>query len=124
MVGVFPRPLSSPPASERGQASVEMLGVLPFVLIVGAVLWQLALAGHTAWQCANAARVAARAQVVGENAEAAARTALSDGLEHGLEVDDRRSEGGVRVSVRMPMLSHLWSAPVGVSATASLGASP
>ncbi len=100
-----------------------MLGVLPFVLIVGAVLWQLALAGHTAWQCANAARVAARAQVVGENAEAAARTALPDGLERGLEVEGR-SEGGVRVSVRMPMLSHLWSAPVGVSATASLGAGP
>lgn len=120
---MFARPFSSPGPSERGQASVEMLGVLPFVLIVGAVVWQFALAGHTAWQCANAARVAARAEVVGKDGEAAARTALSDGLERGLEVD-ARSEGGVRVSVRMPLLSHLWSAPVAVSATASLGAGP
>ncbi len=117
------RPFSNRAQPERGQASVEMLGVLPFVLVVGAVVWQLALAGHTAWQCANAARVAARAEVVGQDAEAAARSALADGLEQGLEVDSR-SEGGVRVSVRMPVLSHLWSAPLAVSASASLGAGP
>ncbi len=97
-----------------------MLGVLPFVLVAGAIVWQLALAGHTAWQCANAARVAARAEVVGQDGEAAARTALSAGLERGLRVEPR-SEGGVRVSVQMPLLSHLWQAPVSVSATASLG---
>jgi hypothetical protein len=44
-----------------GQASVEMVAALPFVLLVGLVAWQLALAGHTAWLTANAARVAARA---------------------------------------------------------------
>nr|MBA3261394.1 pilus assembly protein [Thermoleophilaceae bacterium] len=32
--------------NERGQASIELVGVLPIVLIVGAVAWQLALAGH------------------------------------------------------------------------------
>ncbi len=114
----------SPPAlirrSQAGQASVEMLGVLPFILVTGAVVWQLALAGHTAWQCANAARVAARAEVVGQDGEAAARTALPAELERGLRVEPR-SGGGVRVSVQMPLLTHLWHAPVSVSASASLG---
>ena len=51
--------------SERGQASVELLGVLPALLLVVLVAWQFALAGHAAWLAGNAARVAARAGAVG-----------------------------------------------------------
>lgn len=106
---------------ECGQASVELVAVLPAVLIVGAVVWQLALAGHAAWMCAHAARAGARAEVVGRDGRAAARSALPDGLEGGLRVE-RRKAGGVRVKVRIPLLLHRWHSPASVTATASLGA--
>jgi pilus assembly protein CpaE len=105
---------------ERGQASVELVAVVPFVLLVAAVAWQLVLVGHAAWLTANAARAGARADAVGRDAGAAARSALPGSLERGLEVDRLRM-GGVRVSVRMPLLSRAWDAPVRISAVASLG---
>ena len=106
--------------AERGQASVELIGVVPFVLLVGAVAWQLALAGHTAWLGAHAARAAARADTVGRDAAGAARSALPRSLERGLEVR-RLRPGGVRVSVRVPLLLRSVGSPVRVSATSSLG---
>ena len=105
---------------EGGQASIELVAVLPFVLLVAAVVWQLALAGQAAWLAANAARVGARADAVGRDAGAAARSALPRSLERGLEVERRRA-GGVRVSVRMPLLVPALRAPVRVSAFSSLG---
>jgi hypothetical protein len=106
--------------SQAGQASVECVAALPLTVLVGLVAWQLALTGHTAWLCANAARVAARAQAVGRDPKKAARSALPRGLERGLEVHRRRA-GGVRVSVRVPVLARGWRAPVRVGASASLG---
>lgn len=94
--------------------------MVPFVFVIGAVAWQLVLAGHTAWQCAQAARGAARAEVVGKDSESAARSLLPDYLETGLEVD-AQSDGGARVTVLMPMLAHRWSTSIPISATASLG---
>ena len=104
---------------ERGQASVELVAVVPFVLLLVAVVGQLALAGHAAWACANAARVAARAEAVGSDAERAARSALPGYLEDRLEVE-RLGSGATRVEVQIPLLLGLaGSAPIG--ATASLG---
>ncbi|HEX2161329.1 MAG TPA: TadE/TadG family type IV pilus assembly protein [Thermoleophilaceae bacterium] len=105
--------------SERGQASVELVAALPFVLLVGAVVWQCALAGHTAWLAAHAARAGARADIVDGDVREAVRAALPDGLEHGLGVE--RDDGLVRVSVDLPLLLHRWRLPVAVGATASLG---
>ena len=106
--------------AQLGQASVELVAVVPFVLLVGAVVWQLAVAGHTAWMTANAARVAARADTVGRDVKKAARSALPRSMERDLEVR-RLREGGVRVSVRVPLLLRRWRAPVKVAATSSLG---
>jgi TadE-like protein len=108
-------------ACERGQASVELVAALPAVLCVALVVWQLALAGHVTWLCANAARVAARADLVGRDAEAAARSALPGTLERGMRVD-RPGRGLVRVRLRMPLLVRRWRSPVTVAASASLGA--
>jgi pilus assembly protein CpaE len=108
--------------SERGQASVELVAVLPFVLLGCLLAWQLALAGHTAWLAGHAARAAARAEAVGRGPEAAARSALPSTLERGLDVR-RLPEGGVRVAVRVPLLLRRWRRPVAVSATSSLGRS-
>jgi hypothetical protein len=108
--------------SERGQASVELVAALPFVLVVGALIWQCALAGHTAWLAAHAARAGARAEIVGGDTRTAVRSVLPDALEHGLEVE--RRDGRVRVSVELPLLLHRWRLPVAVGATASLGEGP
>jgi hypothetical protein len=106
-------------AGSRGQASVELLAAVPFVLLAGALAWQLALAGWTVWMSAHAARVAARADAVGKAVGPAARSALPTSLRHGLEVDRLRA-GGVRVRVRVPLLLR-WRGPASVSATSSLG---
>jgi hypothetical protein len=108
------------PRAQYGQASVELVAMVPFVLLIGAVVWQLALAGHTAWLTANAARAAARADTVGRDVAAAARRALPHSMESDLEVR-RLDRGGVRVSVRVPLLLRRWRGPLRVAATSSLG---
>jgi hypothetical protein len=108
--------------SERGQASVEFVAAIPLLLLVSLLVWQLAVAGHTLWLCANAARVAARAEVVGKDGERAARSALPRSLESGLEVG--RAGEGVRVRVRVPFILPRWRTPITVAATAALGRGP
>ena len=100
---------------------MELLGTLPAVLLVAALVWQLALAGQAAWLCANAARAAARAEAVGRSARAAARSALPGSLERGMRVDHR--SGAVRVRLHVPVLVRAWQSPVTVAATARLGSS-
>jgi hypothetical protein len=95
-----------------------MVATVPAVLVVGLLVWELALVGHTAWADANAARVAARALLVGRDATAAARSALPDGLERGLRVE--RAGRAVHVRVHVPLLVPRWSTPVELSAGASL----
>lgn len=111
-------------AYERGQASVELVAIVPFALLAGLIVFQLALAGHAAWMSANAARVAARAETVGKNGEQAARSALPGYLERGLQIE--RAEGSrVTVRVRVPYVVPIRAAsPVAVSATAALGQAP
>jgi hypothetical protein len=105
---------------ESGQASVELVAVVPFVILAALAAWQIALAGHTLWLTAGAARVAARADTVGASPERAARSALPDSMEGGLSVERIRS-GGVRVKVRMPLLLRRWRSPVEMTAVSSLG---
>lgn len=105
--------------SERGQASVDLVAALPFVLLVGALVWQCALAGHTAWLAAHAARSGARAELVDGDVGSAVRSVLPGGLEWGLKVE--REGGVVRVGVRVPLLLHRWRLPVSVGASSSLG---
>jgi hypothetical protein len=108
-----------PTSSERGQASAELLGVVPAVLLVAALVWQLALAGQAAWLCANAARAAARAEAVGRDGPSAARSALPKSLERGLKVE-AAAGGAVRVRMRIPLLLRAWQSPITVAATARL----
>jgi hypothetical protein len=105
---------------ERGQAAVEFVAVLPFVLLAGLVAWQLVLVGHVAWDAAGAARSGARAALVGRSAESAARSALPPALRGGTRVVAGRG-GVVRVSVPVPLVVYRWQTPLRVSAAASLG---
>lgn len=109
---------------ERGQASVELVGTLPFLLLAGLVAWQLALAGHASWAVANAARVAARADAVGRDAEEAARSALPARLRERLRVDRDEDTGALRVRARVPLLLPGWEGPLSVTAKASLEPAP
>jgi len=89
---------------ERGQASVEVLGVAIAVGFLALVGWQAVLAAY-AWQTAQgAARTAARAGSVGAPVERAALAVLPDRLATRANVTlvtDR--SGTVRVRVRVPI---------------------
>jgi pilus assembly protein CpaE len=107
-------------ASERGQAAVELVFAIPFVLLAGLVAWQLVLVGHVAWDAAGAARSGARAALVGRSARSAAMSALPGPLRGGTRV--AASGGGVvRVSVPVPLIVYGWRSPLRVGAAASLG---
>jgi hypothetical protein len=89
--------------SQRGQASVEFVAVIPLLAVALAGLLQAVLVGHAAWAVSQAAAAAARASAVGADARAAARSALPGGLERGLRVSAGR-DGSVVVGVRAPSL--------------------
>lgn len=90
------------PREESGQASVELVALLPLLVVVVLALWQVVLAGQALWGSAGAARAAARAQAVGGDAERAARSALPGALHRGLAVE--AAGEGVRVAVGVPLV--------------------
>jgi hypothetical protein len=102
---------------ECGQATVELVALLPFLVAVLAAAWQLVLAGDARWSAATAARAAARAAAVGGDAEAAARRHLPKRLEDGLRVTES-GRGRVRVTLAVPAVVH-GLRPGRVSAEAS-----
>jgi hypothetical protein len=86
---------------ESGQAAVELVSVLPFVALLAMLLWQLVVAGQAAWLAGSAARAAARAHAVGQDAATGARSVLPFRLEQALSV--RASpDGSVTVSLGVP----------------------
>ena len=93
---------------QAGQATVELVALLPLLLLVLAGAWQAVLAGHAAWAATTAARAAARAHAVGTDPTRAARTHLPTSLERGLRVV-AGSDGDVEVRVRIPSVPGLPS---------------
>jgi len=87
--------------SARGQASVELVAVIPFLLLSALVAAQLALAGYALWSAGIAARAGARAENVGDDGGAAARRALPGILREGAKVE---AGPPIRVRVRAPSL--------------------
>jgi hypothetical protein len=87
--------------NERGQASVELVALLPLIAAVLACAWQGVLAAHAVWAAGVASRAAARAHALGADPAAAARAHLPSALEDGLRVSVR-GDGGVSVSLRIP----------------------
>ena len=106
--------------AERGQASVELVAVLPALLLAGLVAWQLVLAGHAAWLCSHAARVAARAEAVREDPLRAARSALPASLQPGLTVERTSRSGALRVEVGLPVPLDAIRSPARIGATVAL----
>lgn len=104
--------------SQRGQASVELVALLPLVAALAGLLWQAVVAGQAIWLAGSAARAAARASALGADARQAARRTLPARLERGLVVR-RLPGGGVRVALDVPAV--IGSGRVGtISARARL----
>jgi hypothetical protein len=99
-----------------GQASVELVAVLPALAISLVIAAQTVVVGWALWSAGNAARAGARAEQVGSDAEAAARRALPGALRDGAAI---RSGDGVRVKVRVPAIVPGVSLP-SVSAASTL----
>ena len=87
--------------STRGQASVELVALLPVVLLVVASPGRPCSRARPSGTRRVAARAAARAHSFGADAADAARAHLPARLERGLRVTTH-AEGDVRVSIRVP----------------------
>jgi len=93
---------------QRGQATVELVALLPLVAVLAGLLWQAVVTGQAVWLAGSAAR-------------AAARRVLPRRLERGLLVVERPGgrDEGVRVDIRIPSI--VGQAPLGtVTARARL----
>ena len=88
-------------ARESGQASAELVAIVPLLVLVVVAAAQMTAAGWALWSAANAARAGARAAEVGTDARRVALDALPASLRERAEVDD---EEAVQVRVRVPRL--------------------
>jgi hypothetical protein len=87
---------------DGGQASIELIALLPALALIATLAVQALLAGSTLWLTATAAREAARARALGGDPEIAARAALPSWSREGLRVTT--AADGVRVRVEIPSL--------------------
>jgi hypothetical protein len=105
---------------ERGQASVEIVALLPLVIAVAVAILQVLAAGIAAELAGHAASSGAVALAEGRDGRAAARAALPGWSRSGLVVTlhGRRVEVRLRPPVLVPPLADL------LDATASADAGP
>lgn len=99
---------------DRGQVSIEFLGMVPVILLILVLLWQFVLVGYTYTLAGNAADEAARTAAVTQQenrqaeCERAARDRLDDAWISGDVADcaTHAEEGMVkaRVTLQVPVL--------------------
>jgi hypothetical protein len=107
-----------PRAKDSGQASAELIAVLPALVVVVLLVAQFAVAGYALWSAGVAAHAGARAAYVGGSGARAARRSLPVPLRRSARV---REGDGLAVRVRAPSLvPGLPGVPV--TARAGLGA--
>jgi Flp pilus assembly protein TadG len=89
---------------QRGQASVEFMGMVFWLLLAAVFIWQLMLAAWTVNQATNAARTASRVAARPDgDAEKAARNAVSGPLRDGFH-DFRMNGEKATVHLRIPII--------------------
>lgn len=93
-----------PLRGDRGQATVELVALLPLIVVLAALLWQAVVAGQAIWLSGSAARAAARAHAIGADAPEAARRVLPARLRRSLVVRPAASGGGVQVAIAVPAI--------------------
>ena len=89
---------------QRGQASVELMGMLWWLFLVALVVWQILLAAWAADQAGNAARTASRVDGRGGDGKKAAENALTAGLRPGAEIHHTLHSETWEVTVKIPIL--------------------
>jgi hypothetical protein len=104
---------------ERGQASVELLGALPALIVVGLVLMQLLAIGYASVLAGNAAESGALALASGASPLEGARAALPGWSRARARVSV--SGGRVRVRLRPPSPLRALARRLEVHADARLG---
>jgi hypothetical protein len=105
---------------ESGQASVELLGALPAMLLLGLVVFQLLAVGYSASLAGTAAEAGALALAGGGDATAGARASVPGWSRAGLRV--RVVGGAVHVAMRPPSPLHAVGRALEVNASAAVGA--
>ncbi|WP_419997452.1 AAA family ATPase [Streptomyces boninensis] len=92
--------------SDRGQVTVEFLGMVPLIALVLILVWQFVLVGYTFTLAGNSADMAARAAAVGKDAGAAANEDLPGAWQEGANVSTSTSGGVTKATVglKVPVL--------------------
>ena len=110
-----PRPLAPTP-HEAGQATVELVALLPVLLIVVLAAAAL-LAGHGAReQAGQAAQAGAMAMLQGGDPRESARRALPAGVRKRAAIEVRGRRVTVRVRPRLPIVARAMTAEVSADA--------
>lgn len=92
-------------ASESGQASTELLGMIFWLFMVALCAWQLCLAAWTVNQTSNAARTASRVAARGGDWRKATRNALSTPLRRqvaAVKLDGETATVKVKIPIVVP----------------------
>lgn len=103
---------------QRGQASIELVAVLPTLLLAALVALQLLAAGYALTLADAAAEAGALALASGSPAREAARAALPDWAEDDLVVSIEGGEVTVRLAAPSPLRRLSERLAVSSSATA------
>jgi hypothetical protein len=90
------------PTRQHGQASVEIVALLPALLALAAAGWQLLLVAWALTAAAHAAGAGAHAELAGSDVRQAVEQALPTTMRNGLAL--RTTARAVRVTVRVPSL--------------------
>jgi hypothetical protein len=105
-------------APERGQASVELVGALPAVLLTALVVLQLLAVGYSKVLAGTAAEAGALARAGGGSPVRAARGAVPGWSRARMRVDARG--GVVQVRMRPPAVLRVLARALEVEATAAV----
>jgi hypothetical protein len=104
--------------SPAGQASVELLGALPAIILTGFVVFQLLAVGYAKVLAGNAAEAAALAAAGGGEARPAARAAVPGWSRARMRV--HAHDGRIRVVMRPPSPLAAVARELEVEATAAV----
>lgn len=91
--------------SEKGQANIEFVGLLPLIVLIALACWQLVVAGQSFWLIGSSASAAARTQAIEGDKKTvlkAARSKLPDYLERQVRVTDTDEDGTVKLELDIP----------------------
>lgn len=110
----------SRPRAQGGQATIELLGALPAVLLLGLVVFQILAVGYAAVMAGTAAEAGALALAAGGDARAGARGAVPGWSRVAMRVSV--GHGAVRVRLRPPSPLERVRRTLEVEATAAVEA--